>query len=71
MITLLERANWPIQEHWNRIIAFASAWSGLNPISPGNYTASPQVLDGALKGAYWWFARDFTSMACIAEGGLT
>ncbi len=70
-LIVVEKSTWPIQGHWKRIIAFASVWSGLNPSSPANYTASPQVLDAALKGLDWWFERDFTSMDCIGQGGLT
>lgn len=63
MLTI-ERANWPIQEHWIRVITMASAWSGLNPWS-SDYTDNPDVLAAALKGMDWWFANDYTNPACI------
>lgn len=65
-----ERANWPIQEHWQRIVALSAAWSGLNPAVPHNYTNSSEVLSVITKGMDWWFANDLTSPDCIANGGL-
>ncbi|KLT39175.1 polysaccharide lyase family 8 protein [Cutaneotrichosporon oleaginosum] len=63
------RANWPIQLHWIRVIALASAWSGLNPSAPVEYHGNEAFLAGALKGMDWWFARDYTNPGCTAEGG--
>ena len=66
---LSERANWPIQQHWNRVITFAAAWSGLNPAIPSNWTDNEDCLEGALKGLDYWFSNDFTASDCTANGG--
>lgn len=63
------RANWPIQMHWIRVIALASAWSGLNPTAPVEHHGDEALLAAALKGMDWWFARDYTNPRCTAEGG--
>ncbi|BEJ10825.1 hypothetical protein CspHIS471_0102470 [Cutaneotrichosporon sp. HIS471] len=63
------RANWPIQLHWIRVIALASAWSGLNPNAPAEYNGNEALLSAALKGMDWWFERDYTNPGCTAEGG--
>lgn len=49
----VERANWPIQQHWIRLITFASAWSGLNPSSSANNTDSAPLLAATKKGMDW------------------
>lgn len=65
---LPERANWPIQQHWVRIIALASAWSGLNPRST-EHANDPAYLAAALKGMDYWFANDYTNLNCTGSGG--
>lgn len=65
----VERANWPIQQHWIRVIAFASAWSGLNPAAPAEYNGDSALLNAALKGMDWWFSRDYTNPGCTSQGG--
>ncbi|KIY71594.1 polysaccharide lyase family 8 protein [Cylindrobasidium torrendii FP15055 ss-10] len=62
------RANWPAQDHWSRLNAFAAAWQGGTPNAPGfeNQTA---ILDATLLGMKWWFDRDFTNIACLDKGG--
>lgn len=64
-----ERANWPIQAHWIRVIALASAWSGLNPAAPAEYNGDSALLTAALKGMDWWFSRDYTNPGCTSQGG--
>lgn len=64
-----ETANWPIQQHWIRVISMAAAWSGLNPDISANYTGSEELLAAAKKGMDWWFARDFSELACMGAGG--
>ncbi|TXT07369.1 hypothetical protein VHUM_03089 [Vanrija humicola] len=64
-----QRANWPAQQHWVRVITLAAAWSGLNPAAPTSYANDPKLLAAALKGMDWWFANDFTSFDCLGSGG--
>ena len=66
----LGRANWPIQEHWNRVITLASAWSGKNPAIATNWTGNEDILKAAKNGLNWWLERDFTSPDCLSEGGV-
>lgn len=68
-LSMVERANWPIQQHWNRLITFAAAWTGVNPAVPTNYTNSPILLDAVSRGLDYWFTNDFTSDDCIGLGG--
>ncbi|ORY32527.1 polysaccharide lyase family 8 protein [Naematelia encephala] len=68
---VIERANWPIQEHWDRLIVFASAWSGLNPDIPSNWTGSSDLLQGVKNGLDWWLDNDYTSDDCIDLGGAS
>nr|7R2X_A Chain A, Mannuronic acid specific lyase [Paradendryphiella salina]7R2X_B Chain B, Mannuronic acid specific lyase [Paradendryphiella salina] len=63
------RANWPIQEHWNRLITFASAWSGLNPAAPSNWTQDDRLLSAVLTGMDYWFENDYTESDCMGQGG--
>ncbi|KAG9240474.1 polysaccharide lyase family 8 protein [Calycina marina] len=64
-----ERANWPIQQHWNRIITFASAWTGLNSAVSSNWTQDEDLYSAISKGIDYWFENDFTESDCMGEGG--
>lgn len=64
-----ERANWPIQQHWNRLITFAAAWSGANPETPANWTKSDQLWAAISKGLDYWFDNDYTPSDCMGNGG--
>ncbi|KAF8078587.1 chondroitin AC/alginate lyase [Lyophyllum atratum] len=64
------RANWPAQEHWQRIVVMAGAWHG------GLEGADQYVKDDAIRAAIsramdYWFSRDFTNVACLDSGGST
>ena len=65
----VERSNWPIQLHWNKLITLAAAWSGLNPAIPSNWTNDDSVLSAAKKGLDYWFNNDYTPADCIGLGG--
>ncbi|KAG9240025.1 polysaccharide lyase family 8 protein [Calycina marina] len=64
-----QQANWPIQEHWNRLITFASAWTGLNPAVSSNWTQYDQLLSAVSKGIDYWFDNDYTESDCMGLGG--
>ncbi|KAJ8522569.1 hypothetical protein ONZ45_g911 [Pleurotus djamor] len=64
------RANWPAQEHWQRIVAMAAAWHG------GLEGTQKYVKDSSLRSALtraidFWFSNDFTNSACIDAGGTS
>ncbi|POR31381.1 Chondroitinase-AC [Tolypocladium paradoxum] len=64
-----QRANWPIQQHWNRLVTLAAAWSGANPSIPKNWTHSHELLAAISKGLDYWFDNDYTPADCMGDGG--
>lgn len=64
-----ERANWPIQEHWNRLITFGAAWSGVNPVVSSSWAKDPKLLAAVQKGLDYWFSNDYTPADCMGDGG--
>ncbi|KAG8419582.1 hypothetical protein J3458_004439 [Metarhizium acridum] len=64
-----QRANWPIQAHWNRIITFAAAWSGANPAVAQNRTRSDDLIEAISRGLDYWFRNDYTPADCMGNGG--
>lgn len=67
--TFEERANWPIQEHWNRLITFGAAWSGVNPAVSSTWAKDPKLLTAVQKGLDYWFSNDYTPADCMGDGG--
>ncbi|KAK5996848.1 Chondroitinase-AC-like protein [Cladobotryum mycophilum] len=65
-----QRANWPIQEHWNRLISFGAAWSGANPIAAANWTNDAKLFEAISKGLDYWFKNDYTEPDCFGNGGV-
>ncbi|WVQ70638.1 hypothetical protein IAR50_000158 [Cryptococcus sp. DSM 104548] len=65
-----QRANWPIQTHWTRLMTFAAAWSGLNPTVPQDYSNNPKLLSAVQAGLDFWAANDYNSTDCIGNGGI-
>ncbi|KAG5720111.1 Chondroitinase-AC [Termitomyces sp. T112] len=62
------RANWPAQEHWQRILVMAAAWHG--GLSGANQYVKDTTIRAAISRAMdYWFSRDFTNLACLASGG--
>ncbi|GLB36185.1 putative polysaccharide lyase family 8, N terminal alpha-helical domain [Lyophyllum shimeji] len=62
------RANWPAQDHWQRIVVMAAAWHG------GLQGAEQFVKDNVTRAAIsramdYWFLRDLTNIACLDSGG--
>jgi len=64
-----ERANWPIQEHWNRVITFAAAWSGANPSIDAKWKGSEDLMSAISKGLDYWFDNDYEPADCMGNGG--
>ncbi|KAL7936407.1 polysaccharide lyase family 8 protein [Trichoderma chlorosporum] len=64
-----QRANWPIQEHWNRLITFGAAWSGVNPAVSSSWAKDPKLLAAVQKGLDYWFSNDYTPADCMGDGG--
>jgi hypothetical protein len=64
-----ERANWPIQEHWNRLITLGAAWSGTNPAVSSSLANDPKLLAAVQKGLDYWFSNDYTPADCMGDGG--
>ncbi|PTB73729.1 polysaccharide lyase family 8 protein [Trichoderma longibrachiatum ATCC 18648] len=64
-----QRANWPIQEHWNRLITFGAAWSGVNPDVSSSWAKDPKLLAAVQKGLDYWFSNDYTPADCMGDGG--
>ncbi|KAM3453406.1 hypothetical protein MY3296_003814 [Beauveria thailandica] len=65
----LGRANWPIQEHWNRIITLAAAWSGVSPVADPKWSNSTEAWEAISNGLDYWFKNDYKPAACLGDGG--
>lgn len=65
----LGRANWPIQEHWNRIITLASAWSGSSVIADSKWKNSTKAWESISNGLDYWFKNDYEPADCMGNGG--
>ncbi|KAM3461767.1 hypothetical protein NHJ6243_004701 [Beauveria neobassiana] len=63
------RANWPIQEHWNRIITLAAAWSGVSSVADPKWSNSTEAWAAISKGLDYWFKNDYKPAACLGNGG--
>ncbi|KAM3499288.1 hypothetical protein MY10362_007447 [Beauveria mimosiformis] len=66
---LLGRANWPIQEHWNRIITLAAAWSGVSLVADPKWSNSTEAWEAISNGLDYWFKNDYKPAACLGDGG--
>ncbi|GLB35537.1 putative polysaccharide lyase family 8, N terminal alpha-helical domain [Lyophyllum shimeji] len=62
------RANWPAQEHWRRIVIMASAWHG-GLSGTEEFVGSKTLRNATSLAMDYWFSRDFTDIACLADGG--
>ncbi|KAF9489664.1 polysaccharide lyase family 8 protein [Pleurotus eryngii] len=63
-----QRANWPIQEHWRRILVLAGAWHG-GLKGTEQYVKNSDVRAAISRAMDWWVANDFTTLECIDKGG--
>ncbi|KAJ3473106.1 hypothetical protein NLG97_g10515 [Lecanicillium saksenae] len=64
------RANWPIQEHWNRIITLASAWSGASVVADQKWANNTKAWDSISNGLDYWFKNDYEPADCMGNGGI-
>ncbi|KAL5534202.1 hypothetical protein ACEPAG_664 [Sanghuangporus baumii] len=64
-----QRANWPAQNHWSRILAMASAFrGGLESVTEReNDTELLSAISSAMD---FWFSNDMASDNCVDSGGL-
>ncbi|VDC01511.1 unnamed protein product [Peniophora sp. CBMAI 1063] len=63
-----QKANWPAQEHWERIVTLTAAWHGGLP-SSDQWVADQDLASGFLSAMDWWFANDFNNTDCLDFGG--
>lgn len=63
-----QRANWPAEEHFNRLLTMAGAWHG-GVAGAGQYAQDAALHSAISIGMDWWFARDLTNPACLDSGG--
>ncbi|KAF7436853.1 hypothetical protein PC9H_003686 [Pleurotus ostreatus] len=62
------RANWPAQEHWQRIVVMAGAFhGGLDGTS--QFVKNDTFRAVISRAMDFWFSNDFTNDACIDSGG--
>ncbi|KAI0662797.1 polysaccharide lyase family 8 protein [Cubamyces menziesii] len=61
-------ANWKAQDHWERILTFASAWHG-GLKNAAQFVQSSQVRSALSSAMGFWFANDFPIPACLDSGG--
>ncbi|CEJ80059.1 hypothetical protein VHEMI00264 [[Torrubiella] hemipterigena] len=64
-----QRANWPIQQHWNRLIALSVAWSGVNLEVSTQWKGDAKVMAAISKGLDYWFNNDYKQADCVGDGG--
>ncbi|KAL0579357.1 hypothetical protein V5O48_002633 [Marasmius crinis-equi] len=65
-----QRANWPAQVHWARLVSMASAWHGGVP-NADEYVQNATLASIISTSMNWWFDRDFQNPACLTEGGTS
>ncbi|KAL7285292.1 hypothetical protein ACG7TL_000387 [Trametes sanguinea] len=65
------RANWPAEDHWNRIVTMAAAWHGGVEGSSESFVNSSTLLDAIHSAMDFWFENDFQDQACLDSGGLS
>ncbi|PFH54509.1 polysaccharide lyase family 8 protein [Amanita thiersii Skay4041] len=62
------RANWPAQEHWQRLLVMAGAWHG-GLKGAEQYTKDNTIRQSITIGMAYWFSRDIANLACLDSGG--
>ncbi|KAI0365220.1 galactose mutarotase-like protein [Pilatotrama ljubarskyi] len=63
------RANWPAEDHWNRLVTMAAAYHG-GPRGPAGLVNSSSLLNAIHRAMDFWFVNDFQNQACLDSGGL-
>lgn len=64
-----QRANWPADVHWDRLLTMSGAWKGA--AGAERYTQDPDLYAAISIGMDWWFSRDFINPACLDSGGTS
>ncbi|KZV63214.1 polysaccharide lyase family 8 protein [Peniophora sp. CONT] len=65
-----QRANWPAEDHWARIVTLAAAWKGGLP-GGDEWVGDADVEAGFLSAMDYWFGNDFNNTDCLVFGGDT
>ena len=63
-----EKASWPSQKHWQRLVTLAAAWHG-GFKNAAQWTKNATLQEGIALAMDSWFADDFTNPACLDFGG--
>ncbi|KAF8198911.1 polysaccharide lyase family 8 protein [Pholiota molesta] len=63
-----QRASWPAQRHWSRILTMAAAWHG-GLADDDQFVKDPTLRTDISSAMGYWFGRDFTNPECLASGG--
>ncbi|KAH8120362.1 polysaccharide lyase family 8 protein [Phellopilus nigrolimitatus] len=64
-----QRANWPAEAHWQRIVTMSAAFHG--GLANTDQWVNKLDLRAAISLAMdFWFSDDFTNIACLDSGGL-
>ncbi|VDB88720.1 unnamed protein product [Peniophora sp. CBMAI 1063] len=63
-----QRANWPAEVHWERIVTLAAAWKGGLP-GGDQWVGDEDLESGFLSAMDYWFDNDFNATDCLAFGG--
>ncbi|KAI0029629.1 polysaccharide lyase family 8 protein [Vararia minispora EC-137] len=63
-----QRASWPAQVHWQRLVTLAAAWHGglANAVQWTKNTTLRSAISSAMG---FWFENDFTNPSCLDHGG--
>ncbi|KAL0951141.1 hypothetical protein HGRIS_007876 [Hohenbuehelia grisea] len=62
------RANWPAQEHWQRLNTMAAAWHG-GLKGAEHFTKDADLRDAISRAMDFWFDNDFDNASCLDSGG--
>ncbi|KAF7340878.1 Polysaccharide lyase family 8 protein [Mycena sanguinolenta] len=63
-----QRANWPAENHWVRIMNMAGAWHG-GLAGAEKYAKNPNLRSKISLAMSFWFQNDFSNPACLDSGG--
>ncbi|KAI0051679.1 polysaccharide lyase family 8 protein [Auriscalpium vulgare] len=63
-----QRANWPAQTHWLRILTMSAAWHG-GLTGADQWVKDPTLASAISSAMNFWFNQDFTVPGCLDAGG--
>ncbi|KAL5495226.1 hypothetical protein ACEPAI_689 [Sanghuangporus weigelae] len=64
-----QRANWPAQNHWSRVLTMASAFHG-GLENATQWENNTELLSAISSVMDFWFSNDMASDDCVDAGGL-